>query len=152
MRALKYYVENKAQYYIVRHIGCETIKNNKKLFSHMSNLQTYYHFKLDFQKVESVDHRKNIKAPRLWPLWWEFIGDRSPIQIWPSCCFFVPSAALRSERKSSKRVRFESDYGDRWIPCKRASNAENISIWWRHHLIDFFYEYPIIRFQVQEVI
>ena len=27
-------------------------KNNKKLFSLMSNLQTYYHFKLDFQKVD----------------------------------------------------------------------------------------------------
>ena len=29
--------------------------NNKKterLFSYMSNLQTYYHFKLDFQKVD----------------------------------------------------------------------------------------------------
>ena len=23
--------------------------------------------------------------------------------------------------------------GDRWIPAKRASNAENVSIWWRHH-------------------
>ena len=22
---------------------------------------------------------------------------------------------------------------DRWIPRKRASNAENVSIWWRHH-------------------
>ena len=34
----------------------------------------------------------------------------SPIQIWPSCCFYVPSAARpRSERKSNKRVRFESD-------------------------------------------
>ena len=28
------------------------IKNNKKMFSLMSNLQTYYHFKLDFQKVD----------------------------------------------------------------------------------------------------
>ena len=27
----------------------EIIKNNKKLFSYMSNLQTYNHFKLDFQ-------------------------------------------------------------------------------------------------------
>ena len=27
-------------------------KNNKKLLSLMSNLQTYYHFKLDFQKVD----------------------------------------------------------------------------------------------------
>ena len=23
--------------------------------------------------------------------------------------------------------------GDWWIPRKRASNAENVSIWWRHH-------------------
>ena len=27
-------------------------KQKKKLFSLMSNLQTYYHFKLDFQKVD----------------------------------------------------------------------------------------------------
>ena len=27
-------------------------KNNKKLFSLMSKLQTYYHFKLDFQKAD----------------------------------------------------------------------------------------------------
>ena len=27
-------------------------QNNKKMFSLMSNLQTYYHFKLDFQKVD----------------------------------------------------------------------------------------------------
>ena len=27
-------------------------QNNKKLFSLMWNLQTYYHFKLDFQKVD----------------------------------------------------------------------------------------------------
>ena len=24
--------------------------------------------------------------------------------------------------------------GDRLIPRKKASNAENISIWWRHHV------------------
>ena len=27
-------------------------KQQKRLFSIMSNLQTYYHFKLDFQKVD----------------------------------------------------------------------------------------------------
>ena len=27
-------------------------KKNKKIFSLMSNLQIYYHFKLDFQKVD----------------------------------------------------------------------------------------------------
>ena len=40
--------------------------------------------------------KENIKAPRHWPLWGEFTGDR-------------------------------------WIPCTKASNAENVSIWWRHH-------------------
>ena len=24
--------------------------------------------------------------------------------------------------------------GDRWIPAQMASNAENVSIWWRHHV------------------
>ena len=24
--------------------------------------------------------------------------------------------------------------GDRWIPAQKASNAENVSIWWRHHV------------------
>ena len=23
--------------------------------------------------------------------------------------------------------------GDRWLPAQRASNAENVSVWWRHH-------------------
>ena len=35
--------------------------------------------------------------------------------------------------------------GDRWIPLTKASNAESVSIWWRHHVvlaIDAF-EFPI---------
>ena len=37
------------------------------------------------------------RAPRHWPWWGEFTGDR-------------------------------------WIPAQRANNAENDSIWWRHHV------------------
>ena len=50
---------------------------------------------------------QNIKAPRHWPLWGEFTGDR-------------------------------------WIPpgtgeflAQMASNAENVSIWWRHHVAGY---------------
>ena len=39
----------------------------------------------------------NIKAPRHWPLCWEFTGTGE-------------------------------------FPAQRASNAENVSIWWRHHI------------------
>ena len=28
--------------------------------------------------------------------------------------------------------------GDRWIPAERASNTENVSMWWRHH-VDTYY-------------
>ena len=40
----------KIKYYIVRHLDVKHWK--KTLFSLMSNLQTYYHFKIDFQKVD----------------------------------------------------------------------------------------------------
>ena len=43
--------ENKVLLYC-KALRCETNKINKKMFSFMSNLQTYYHFKLDFQKVD----------------------------------------------------------------------------------------------------
>ena len=46
--------------------------------------------------VFRAQFKENIKAPRRWPLWGEFTGDR-------------------------------------WIPPQRSSNAENVSIWWRHH-------------------
>ena len=68
MRVLKYYVENKALFetwkqgkrnwstHVLSHceaLRCETIKKKqKKLFSFMSNLPTFYHFKLDFPKVD----------------------------------------------------------------------------------------------------
>ena len=43
--------ENKVLSYC-KALRCETIKNNKKLFSFMSNLQAYNHFKLDFKNVD----------------------------------------------------------------------------------------------------
>ena len=33
-------------------LGCETIKNSKKLGCYTSDLRTYYQFQLDFQKMD----------------------------------------------------------------------------------------------------
>ena len=49
----------------------------------------------------------NIKAPNHWPLCGEFTGE------FPAQIANLPVA------------------GD--FPAQRASNAENVSIWWRHH-------------------
>ena len=37
--------------------------------------------------------------------------------------------------------------GDRWIPAQGASNAENVSIWWRHHGIDELW-FGVLKFCV----
>ena len=40
-------------------------QKQQKLFSLMSNLQTYYHFKLDFQKVgQHPRHQTKVVNPR----------------------------------------------------------------------------------------
>ena len=62
MRVLKYYVENKAllesenqidenKVLYFKALRCETIKTTK-MFSFMSDLQTYYNFKIDYQKMD----------------------------------------------------------------------------------------------------
>ena len=59
----------KINYDIVRHLDVKWKNTTKMLLSFMSNLQTYYHFKPDFQKVDqhtkskwltdSTKHRKD---------------------------------------------------------------------------------------------
>ena len=45
----------------------------------------------------------------------EFTGPRNRIQIWPSCCFFVPSAARSSLRWNEKAAR-GSDLNQTTVP------------------------------------
>ena len=32
--------------------------------------------------------------------------------------------------------------GDRWIPAQMASNMDNVSIWWRHHVSQLYLPLP----------
>ena len=72
--------------YYCKALRCETIKNIKKLFSFISNLQTYYHLKLDFQKVDQhtggkwfnprhqTPQGQSIAKPGM-PLWNILVGN-----------------------------------------------------------------------------
>ena len=67
-----------------------------------------------YSTVYSGVDKKNIKAPRHWP----FVRriHRPPVKApryWPLCGEFSPVAGE--------------------FPAQMASNAENVSIWWRHH-------------------
>ena len=46
----------------------------------------------------------------------------------------VYSGADQRKHQSSASLAFVWEFtGDRWIPTQMASNAENVSMWWRHH-------------------
>ena len=48
----------------------------------------------------------------------------------------VYSGLDQRKHQSSASLAFVWEFtGDRWIPRTKASNAENVSIWWRHHVI-----------------
>ena len=48
----------------------------------------------------------------------------------------VYSGADQRKHQSSASLAFvQGIHRDRWIPPQMASNAENVSIWWRHHVV-----------------
>ena len=51
----------------------------------------------------------------------------------------VYSDADQRKHQSSASLAFVwGIHRDRWIPRTKASYAENVSIWWRHHVIDIY--------------
>ena len=56
-----------------------------------------------YYTVCSGEEQKNTKASRHWSVWEEFTGNR-----------WIP-------------------HSQRWIPHTKVSDAEHVSIWWRHH-------------------
>ena len=53
-------------------------------------------------------------------------------------------SAVYSGEDQRKYQSSASSAGDRWIPAQMASNAENVSIWWRHHdLFDVWWPFMV---------
>ena len=49
--------------------------------------------------------------------------------VWSTVC----SSKDQRKHQSSTSLAFVREFiGDRWTPRERASNAENVAIWWRH--------------------
>ena len=58
----------------------------------------------------------------------------SPITSLTVVYSIVYSGADQRKYQSSASLAFvRGIHRDRWSPAQRASNAENVSIWWRHH-------------------
>ena len=52
----------------------------------------------------------------------------------PHGCLLYRLFGRRSKKTSKLRVN------ERWIPRTKASDAENVSIWWRHEIHDTLFE------------
>ena len=76
-----------------------------------------------------------------WSLWrhcnvrWRYNAMASQITSVPIVCSIVCSGADQREHQKLRVTGLceGESTGDQWIPLKRASNTENVSIWWRHH-------------------
>ena len=67
----------------------------------------------------------------------DFCGPRNVIWSWRFHVLFLDWTFHTHELGVPSAIgRFDSPA---WIPCTKASNAENVSIWWRHH--DFVSKY-----------
>ena len=59
----------------------------------------------------------------------------------------VYSGADKRKHQSSAWLAFVREFtGDQWIPAQRASDAENVSIWCRHH--QYLYHRPLLTYNL----
>ena len=61
----------------------------------------------------------------------------------------VYSGEYQRKHQSSASLAFVREHtGDRWISHTKADNAENVSIWWRHHVSEILSEMHTISLKI----
>ena len=80
----------------------------------------------------------NLRIIRTYPLQWRHNGRDSVSNYQPPVCLLSRVIRRRSKKTSKLRVTGlcvgnSPETGE--FPAQRASNAENTSIWWRHHAL-----------------
>ena len=72
------------------------------------------------------------------PLQWRHNGCDGVSNHQPHQCLFSRLFGRRSKKTSKLHVTglcAVNSLGNRWIPAQMTSNAENVFIWWHHHVI-----------------
>ena len=83
---------------------------------------------LVFKECDNRDNVDDITMTSKWARW-RLKSSASRLFTQP----FI-QAQIKENIKAPRHWRFPGEFtGDRWIPHTKASNAENVSIWWRHH-------------------
>ena len=81
------------------------------------------------------------ELPHIPPLYWRHNDHDGVSNHQPHGCLLSPLFRRRSKKTSKLRVtglcagKFT---GTGKFPAQRANNAENVSIWWRHHAMPYF--------------
>ena len=91
-----------------------------------------------FQCAYSKYSKLNAKPDTNMPLRWRHNGRNSVSNHQPYDCLLNRLFRRRSKKTSKLRVTglcVGNSPGTGELPAQMASNAENVSIWWRHHAL-----------------
>ena len=85
-----------------------------------------------------------MRVDLFWALQWRHNGRGSVSNHQPLDCF--PNRLFRRKSKKTSKLRVtglcaENSPGTGEFPAQRGSDAENVSIWWRHHEADIYWFY-----------
>ena len=92
----------------------------------------------DNLKIHQVHKVADISSPLAgWVVRdWSWVYYTSASDLLPSkiTSEVTCSGGDQKEHKISASLAYVREFnGDRWFPAQRTSNADNVSIWWRHH-------------------
>ena len=94
-------------------------------------------FSWEWNTIQYAHHNTHSKWRNVWfPLQWRHNGRDSVSNHQPHDCLLNRLFKRRSKKTSKLRVTglcAGNSPGTGEFPAQMASNAENVSIWWRHH-------------------
>ena len=98
------------------------------------------------QDLNDIFHERNTQRILSLPLRWRHIGRDSVSNHQPHDCLLNRLFRRRSKKTSKLRVTrlfVGNSQGTSEFPAQMASNAEYVSIWWRHHVKEICYDVEI---------
>ena len=122
------------QYVFQWHSG----SNNKELKFGTIEKRLYTMYYSHIKRKNHFCYKSLIMWPNMYPLHWRHNERDCVLSHWRFSCLLNCLFRCRSKKTSKLRVNglCEGNYpvttGE--FPAQRASNAENVSIWWRYHI------------------
>ena len=127
-------------------------ENIFKIIYFIVSFHHHYHHQIKVMKYTFSSNDQNCENAPFSPLGWKHLDGKNSLR-WrhnecdsdsnhqPHGCLLNRLCRRRSKKTSKLRVTGLCAGNSPWtgeFPAQMASNAENVSIWWRHHVLKFW--------------